>query len=73
MLERRIWWGFSIVLLATVEVVEKNSATSESEGGEVSESDLVIEFLTSLAPDNPNVVVLGIALLLQMSTRMKAW
>ncbi|VDK20669.1 unnamed protein product [Taenia asiatica] len=39
----------------------------------VMESDLVTEFLRILSDDKPNVVLLGVALLLQMSAHIKPW
>nr|CDS17877.1 calcineurin binding protein cabin 1 [Echinococcus granulosus] len=50
---------------------------SEDEGATPSdvvlESDLVTEFLRTLADDKPNAVLLGVALLLQMSAHIKPW
>ncbi|VDD81159.1 unnamed protein product [Mesocestoides corti] len=54
-------------------VTESNSDESPVPPSPVSECDMVTEFLRVLAEDKPNIVFLGIALLLQMSSLTKPW
>lgn len=63
--------------LISLDLVSYRVLESEDEGAApsdvVMESDLVTEFLRTLSNDKPNAVLLGVALLLQMSAHVKPW